>query len=380
MPHPSPTATTPLRGKPKLGKRLLLLATTLSISAIIAEALYRVLKPAPYKTAEIVTIDGKRVPNSEIAHFLRTSDEDAIARHPRGTLKPGLELKQWYDRPTQPEFDADGCVSIKFNSLGFRDRPFTIEKQPGEFRILAVGDSFTFGSGVQDEDTWPQQLEERLRAERETPVEVINAGFATGSHHVAGYVDWIRSAGADFQPDILMIGLCLNDIGQIPMLGYPVLKAEQPWLGGISEILNTIQNSLTMREVKQQKLDDSLLLQFETARAIQEKSDVSWPAAQDGFRSIKSIAANSGMRLIVAVFPMVTQLNDRYPLVHTHKTIGDFLKTEGIESIDLLSNFMGREESDLWVHPTDQHPNKIGQDLIAAGIHDYLKANPQKPN
>jgi hypothetical protein len=33
----------------------------------------------------------------------------------------------------------------------------------------------------------------------------------------------------------------------------------------------------------------------------------------------------------------------------------------------------------LWVHPTDQHPNKIGQRLIADGIHDYLKANPTKP-
>ena len=113
--------------------------------------------------------------------------------------------------------------------------------------------------------------------------------------------------------------------------------------------------------------------------AIANNREVSWPAAQEGFRSIKKIAADRGMRLIVAVFPMVTQLNERYPLVHTHATVGKFLKTEGIESIDLLDNFMGREESDLWVHPTDQHPNKIGQALIAKGIRDYLNANPSKP-
>jgi hypothetical protein len=66
--------------------------------------------------------------------------------------------------------------------------------------------------------------------------------------------------------------------------------------------------------------------------------------------------------------------------VHTHEAVNKFLEAEGIEHVDLLPNFMGHEESDLWVHPTDQHPNKIGQGMIAAGIHDYLKANPSKPN
>ena len=371
MPTPSSPPTKPLRGKSKLGKRLLLLTVTLCISVVLAEVLYRVLRASPYVPPEIVTMDGKRVPTSEIANFLRTAGGKGFTpKHPCGTLAPGLELKQWYDRPTQPEFDADGCVSVKVNDLGFRDLPFTLAKQPGEFRILAVGDSFTFGSGVQDADTWPQQLEGLLRAEREGPVEVINAGFAAGTHHVAGYVDWIRSDGVEFQPDILMIGLCLNDIGAIPMLGYPVLAPEHPWLGGVSEILNTIQKTMTMNEVKQQKLDGSLVLKYFPAP---------WEAAKEGMRSIKKIAAERDLRLIIAIFPMVTQLNERYPLAGVHKTIGAFCKSEGIESVDLLSNFLGREESDLWVHPTDQHPNKIGQGLIAAGVRDYLNANPTKP-
>jgi hypothetical protein len=31
------------------------------------------------------------------------------------------------------------------------------------------------------------------------------------------------------------------------------------------------------------------------------------------------------------------------------------------------------------VHPTDQHPNDVGHQLIAEGIHDYFKANPSPP-
>ena len=367
-PKPTPTqASVAKKRKAGVGKKLLLLTVTLLVSIVLAEVAYRVLRTGPYQPAQIVTMDGRRVPNSEIAHFLRTSDEGAVATHPRGTLKPGLQLKQWYDRPTVPEFDDDGCVSVSFNELGFRDQPFTVEKKPGEFRVLAVGDSFTFGSGVQQEDTWPQQLERLLRAERDNHIEVINAGFATGSHHVAGYVDWIRSDGADFHPDVLIIGLCLNDIGEIPMLGYPVLEPKQPWLGGASEILNTIQKTLLMNEVKQKKLDGSLVLKY---------FPKPWEDAKDGMRKIKKICADRGMRLIVAVFPMVTQLNEYYPLDGVHEIVGAFLAEEKIESVDLLPNFLGHEESDLWVHPTDQHPNREGQALIAGGIRDYLNANP----
>jgi hypothetical protein len=103
MPSDRSPPPKPQRKKPSIGKRLLLLTVTLLVSIVLAELAYRALRPRPFATAEIVTMDGRRVPNSEIAHFLRTSNQGAAAQHPRGKLKPGLQLKQWYDRPTQPE-------------------------------------------------------------------------------------------------------------------------------------------------------------------------------------------------------------------------------------------------------------------------------------
>jgi len=45
-------------------------------------------------------------------------------------------------------------IEIRHNSQGFRDRERTIVKPPGCFRILAVGDSFTWGWGVRQEQIY----------------------------------------------------------------------------------------------------------------------------------------------------------------------------------------------------------------------------------
>ncbi len=39
-------------------------------------------------------------------------------------------------------------VDVRINALGMRDRPVMPEKEPGEFRILVMGDSVIFSIGV----------------------------------------------------------------------------------------------------------------------------------------------------------------------------------------------------------------------------------------
>ena len=76
-------------------------------------------------------------------------------------------------------------------------------------RLLALGDSFTFGMGVHDDETWPAQVERDLRGRTSTPFTVINAG--TISYGVFQEADLLRERGLDVRPTTVVHALYWND-------------------------------------------------------------------------------------------------------------------------------------------------------------------------
>jgi lysophospholipase L1-like esterase len=97
----------------------------------------------------------------------------------------------------------DFTVNIR-NRLRFPQRPGT----QASLRILAIGDSCTFGVGVNDGDTWPAQLQ-ALFDHAKTDVSVINAG-------VPGYTafqgkQWLEKQGLSKNPNIVIATFGFND-------------------------------------------------------------------------------------------------------------------------------------------------------------------------
>src|SRR5262249_23248511 len=178
------------------------------------ETAVRLLLSDPQPWA-ILAPNGERIPGSEIAHFAAHMDEyernvNRDLQQPHGHLLPHQSLFYQYPNSRWAYFDANHCVRVDINSLGFRDDEFAVDKQAGELRILAIGDSFTHGEGVQLADSWPQVLERELGRTHRGPVQVINAGFATGYNCPDGYDKWLASDGLRFHPDLVIVGLCLN--------------------------------------------------------------------------------------------------------------------------------------------------------------------------
>lgn len=109
-------------------------------------------------------------------------------------------------RDQSPEFN----VAVQINSHGLRDREFSYRKPAGTYRVLVLGDSQTFGVGVEAEETYSKVLERRLRDATGRSVEVINTGVpGTGTAH---QLYFLEIEGWRYEPDAVVTGFFFNDV------------------------------------------------------------------------------------------------------------------------------------------------------------------------
>ena len=87
---------------------------------------------------------------------------------------------------------------MQTNDLGFRDnRPSIPAKEPREFRIVVLGDSFTFGPGVEYEHLYTSLLRSRL-ARAHPEVSVIN--LAVEGYNIIQYEAVLEELGQRLSP------------------------------------------------------------------------------------------------------------------------------------------------------------------------------------
>jgi hypothetical protein len=73
------------------------------------------------------------------------------------------------------------------------------------------------------------------------------------------------------------------------------------------------------------------------------------------------------------IFPDLVGLETSYPYAEVHRTIAAFLGQLGIPFHDLAPDFAGQRSAELWVHPTDHHPNEVAHALAARAIAEALE-------
>jgi hypothetical protein len=98
---------------------------------------------------------------------------------------------------------------VKINSQGFRDYEYNVNKPKDTIRIIAVGDSTTFGEGLNLEDTYVKQLETLLNNCCHRKVEVLNFG-ANGASTI-NELELIQKKSILYNPDILLLQMDPND-------------------------------------------------------------------------------------------------------------------------------------------------------------------------
>jgi lysophospholipase L1-like esterase len=113
-------------------------------------------------------------------------------------------------RTLRPGFDYRGSFVSHVNALGLRGDETLEAKPPGTFRVLFVGDSVTFGLGVDDALCFPALVQQELRAEGRDDVEVLNGGCPGWDGVQEAH--WLKSRGLALAPDLVLVVFVPNDL------------------------------------------------------------------------------------------------------------------------------------------------------------------------
>ena len=106
---------------------------------------------------------------------------------------------------------------IQTNAAGQRGRSIPVEKPPGTFRILVLGDSFVEAEQVHEHERFIRQLEAILNAQVGGPggptrYEVVDGGC--GGWGTAQELLYLREQGLAYQPDLVLLAFFVgNDVG-----------------------------------------------------------------------------------------------------------------------------------------------------------------------
>lgn len=103
----------------------------------------------------------------------------------------------------------DGTFHFKTNNKGFRsDKDINYKKDPGEIRVIALGDSHTQGYDVNQDETFSSVAENMLNKNglKSTVINAGVSGFSTAEELV-----FLENEGYKYKPDYVVLALFAND-------------------------------------------------------------------------------------------------------------------------------------------------------------------------
>jgi lysophospholipase L1-like esterase len=287
-------------------------------------------------------------------------------------------------------------VDSRINSHGMRDKEYGVEKPPNTFRIAVIGDSIALGFGVREIFTFSNQLEEILnrsfRTTNGVQFEVLNFG-------VTGYgfeqsAEMLRSRAIVFDPDVVIYAYTLNDPQEYSLemgnLMALLTDAEKRFLlldgpknlAQSSRLYRFVRYLLTradskVGEVPVMERDDPQFRahhegKFADYYAQLNTANETWRPVAAGLDKLNAFTTSRGVRLHVAVFPLLTDLVD-YPIPNVHRHLAHAFADQSIPHVDLLDFFVCHTKLNQTELGVDElHPNGIGHGLAAVAILRHL--------
>lgn len=256
------------------------------------------------------------------------------------------------------------AIHTRLNSLGCRDGEWVSEKPAGVKRIAFVGDSFTYGWGIERvEDRFPDRIQTWLEQRSPGSVEVMNvakSGWDTGAQ-LRPIQDMIRLYGVD------EVVLCYvpNDIEKLlPRTpAFDPIRPPEPVLVNLSSscLVDHLYRRIWLPRVPTvRRYHDWLAEGF-------ADTDL-WRRHQEQLGAIIHHCREMSVTLRAVLLPYIRTSGSRFQPKQIHDTLRGFFEQNDVEVVDLLSVILNEEAADLVVNRQDTHPNERANELFAETI------------
>ena len=302
-------------------------------------------------------------------------------------------------------------VTEATNSIGLRDHEVG-PKKPTTYRVLGLGDSFSFASGVELEETYFKKLELSLSDKWERNVEVVNG--AVWGYSLLQEVRFLKKYGLQLQPDAAIIGYYVgNDFFDSYDLfdeqGNPTVIVKDGDL--VSRVVADDPNAIRYSTARiraflathshlycflRERLSDVIVRlglanpppppDF-CAKEFDEHLQKGWELNQRLLHEAADFTRARKLRLIVVILPAIYQVypdmwyqeisrlkidSSLYDLEKPQRILREFCSQNQIECVDMLPALRRRQnERDLF-YRVDSHPTPKGHHVMADSLAKYF--------
>jgi GDSL-like Lipase/Acylhydrolase family len=248
-----------------------------------------------------------------------------------------------------------------------REEPFP-PKDPERFRIVVVGDSLTYGEGIEAYWAYPAQLERALAPDFR--VEVLNLGVrGYGSEEV---LDLLRRFVPELEPDLVVYGACLNDF--LERGGRQ--KAAPSFLPQkLTKFLTRRSRVGRLVDERSDALKRSLGLQPDFYADLLADFDARYRRFGDDVAAMNALVTGSGLP------PMVAMVLDQGPRLEGPgrqfaMSAERQLRAAGIETVDSEDFYRRYDETNFAVSRWEGHPNEEAHAIWASDLAGRIRQHP----
>ncbi|HEX2223519.1 MAG TPA: GDSL-type esterase/lipase family protein [Thermoanaerobaculia bacterium] len=298
----------------------------------------------------------------------RRTEGPQVTRHdPQLGWSPRPLAQDWHETP---EFR----VPVRINAHGFRsDREYAFQPPPGVRRIVAVGDSFTFGHGVKVDESFPAVLERGLPG-----TEVVN--LAVSGYGVDQQLLMLSQRGFRYQPDVVLLGFYIPDIFRTDDLYHGRYAKPRYELRRDGELVLT---NVPVPELAGPPPPPQGLARSRVYRLVQSKLEYrgfgdAWDLTEAILKRMNEETAAAGARLVAVIIPTEQAVYgggfDRWLQAQTTGKAAGLLRRHGIEHLDLTPVLLAEAErsGERLYFPKDGHLTAEGHAVVGRAVVRHL--------